>query len=153
MGKKASILDTSSLAAEKAFAATTPTYVRGHRSGVKSVKIPATDFMGLPTSAEFTDNTDDLAAWDATTATLTPAAGVFYVGLALTAMILVIPETATPADEFRIKFTIATGATLANFVLSAITSWIGGAPDLAAGNTYEVSIQDGVGVICLVEAV
>ena len=104
-------------------------------------------------SAEFTDNTDDLAAWDATTATLTPAAGVFYVGTALTAMTLTIPSTATAADEFRVKFTIATGATLTAFDLSSVTSWIGGAPDLAAGNTYEVSVQDGVGVIGLVEAV
>jgi hypothetical protein len=104
------------------------------------------------TSQTFTNDTTTVSAWNSSTHVLTPVAGVFYVGTALTAMTLAIPSTAA-ADEFHIKFTIATGSTLTNFVLSAVTSWIGGAPDLAAGATYEVSIQDGVGVIGLVEAV
>jgi len=104
-------------------------------------------------SQTFTNDTTTVSAWNSSTHVLTPVAGVFYVGTALTAMTLAIPSTAAAADEFLVKFTIAEGATLTAFDLSSVTSWIGGAPDLAAGATYEVSIQDGVGVIGLVEAV
>lgn len=38
------------------------------------------------------------------------------------------------------------GATLTNFDLSAVTSWIGSAPSIAAGKTYELDILDGVGI-------
>ena len=103
-------------------------------------------------SAAFVDSTTTVDAWNASTKTLTPSKNIFYIGTNLTGLTFAYPASVSPADEFHFKFSVASGATLTNFNLSAITAWIGEAPNLTAGSTYDVSVQDGVGVILLVGA-
>ena len=75
--------------------------------------------------------------------TLTATAGILYKGTAIANLTLAL--AAQEGGEYHIKF--STASTIGTFDLSAITHWIGTAPTIAAGKTYELDILDGVGVI------
>ena len=75
--------------------------------------------------------------------TLTATAGILYKGTAIANLTLAL--AAQEGGEYHIKF--STASTIGTFDLSAVTSWIGTAPTIAAGKTYELDILDGVGVI------
>lgn len=74
---------------------------------------------------------------------LTAFPGIFYVASSLTDFVLTLAPSI--GGEYHIKFT--TAATIGTIDLSVVTSWIGAAPTIAAGKTYELDVLDGVGVI------
>ena len=74
---------------------------------------------------------------------LTAFPGIFYVASSLTDFVLTLAPSI--GGEYHIKFT--TAATIGTIDLSVVTSWIGSAPTIAAGKTYELDILDGVGVM------
>ena len=86
------------------------------------------------------------SAWPMTTfesGALLAYPGILYVGSSITNFILTLAPSI--GGEYHLKFT--TAATIGTIDLSSVTSWIGSAPSIAAGKTYELDILDGVGVI------
>lgn len=74
---------------------------------------------------------------------LTAFPGIFYIASSVTDLVLTLAPSI--GGEYHLKFT--TAATIGTIDLSSVTSWIGSAPSIAAGKTYELDILDGVGVI------
>jgi endo-1,4-beta-D-glucanase Y len=102
---------------------------------------------------EFSASSADISAWNSATSTLSPEKEVFYIGTALTAFNLSLPSDAAKSDCFEFSLSIASDATVANFVFTGVTGWGTSAPTLVAGSTYEFSIRNGVCVWGLVVAV
>jgi hypothetical protein len=74
---------------------------------------------------------------------LTAFPGIFYIASSVTDLVLTLAPSI--GGEYHLKFT--TAAMIGTIDLSSVTSWIGSAPSIAAGKTYELDILDGVGVI------
>ena len=74
---------------------------------------------------------------------LTAFPGIFYIASSISDLVLTLAPSI--GGEYHLKFT--TAATIGTIDLSSVTSWIGSAPSIAAGKTYEWDILDGVGVI------
>ena len=74
---------------------------------------------------------------------LTAFPGIFYIASSISDLVLTLAPSI--GGEYHLKFT--TAATIGTIDLSSVTSWIGSAPSIAAGKTYELDILDGVGVI------
>ncbi len=74
---------------------------------------------------------------------LTAFPGIFYIASSVTDLVLTLAPSI--GGEYHVKFT--TAATIGTIDLSVVTSWIGSAPSIVAGKTYEVDILDGVGVM------
>lgn len=102
---------------------------------------------------EFMQTSAGISAWDSSTSTLSVEKDVYYIGTALTAFNLALPSDASKSDCFEFSLSIASGATVSNFVFTGVTGWITSSPTLVAGSTYEFSIRNGVCVWGLVVAV
>jgi hypothetical protein len=101
---------------------------------------------------EFTATSTNVSAWNSTTKTLSVEKDVYYIGTELTAFNLALPSDASKSDCFEFSLSIASGATVANFVFTGVTGWLTSVPTLVAGSTYEFSIRNGICVWGLVVA-
>ena len=101
---------------------------------------PLSAIRGVWNVITFTSGTDIADVW--VSGTLTASAGALYEGTAVSALTLSL--VAQSGGQYHLRF--ATAASIGAFDFSAVTSWIGDAPNIAASKTYEIDILDGVGI-------
>ena len=98
--------------------------------------------------------TANIIAWNgkadkptiATTLPTTLVANTFYnLGTITGSKTIALPSSRTATDEFMIQFTTSTTAPTITWP-SGVT-WLGGAPTINASKTYQVSIQNNLGII------
>lgn len=104
-------------------------------------------------AVEFTQTSTDIEDWNSTTNTLSVKKGIYYIGTNLTAFNLSLPSDATKSDSFEFSLSIASSATISNFIFTGVIGWITSVPTLVVGSTYEFSIRNGIGVYGLVVSV
>ena len=109
-------------------------------TGDGTYESPLSAIRGVWGVTAFTSDTDITGVW--VSGTLTATAGTLYKGTAISALTLAL--VAQEGGEYHIKF--STASTIGTFNFSAVTSWIGDAPTVAASKTYEIDILDGVGI-------
>lgn len=81
-----------------------------------------------------------------TTLPSTLAVNTFYnLGTITGTKTIALPSSRTAADEFMLQFT--TGSTVPTVNWPSAVTWLGGTPTLSPSKTYQVSIQNNLGII------